>query len=604
MSQPIEISVEDLRVCGWEELLNSSPSHECSRYAEVLCAAGQSEQDSQRAAALILLGNATTMMLKPGAEYANQPLAARAVMNGRRSAIPSDFTQTELDALRDLAPEIADPELQARVSDLVWITTRHFPSAQIAMPAYLRAARTLADEGNWAATIIRLERSLRLAVTLRQRDSNSSSYKDVIDYVDHLLKQPDFLAGKHGGLVERLMRLLLEFSEGDPTLYVKLSNDLALKAEQAQDWLQARGFWTLNALWHDRLDDAGGTRSARLRAAHSFERAADRALSGTPQDHGSAVAYLDDALQDMRRLGEAAEAQRLHAKLLEQQALMVGQMVRFSSEAPDMSKHIQAAQNAIKGKGLHDAILELASMVPTMTEAEAVSAADDIARETPFLHSITSSAINEYGRTIAQRPSRNSDSADAVAEAVQADAVDHAAGYFRLHYSVVGESARKQLILEHHVASEDLLFVLLGNPFVDQGRAMLIARGLQTGLLGDFASALHILIPQLEHSLRHVLTQAGVITSGHDDPTGIQDDHNINKLLYREELKSLFSDNLVFSMRVALVERWGYNLRNRLAHGLLDESDCYSDAARYVWGLALHFYCLPALIGRRDSARE
>lgn len=600
MSNLIETSVGDLSSCGWNELVSSSKSHDCISYSEIFFAAGTNEDDSQRAAALILLGHSTTMMLKSGAEHANQPFAARSVTSDGRSAIPSDFTQAELNALSELAPEITNPELQARISDLVWITTKHYPAAQIAMPAYLRAAKALVHEGKWSGAINRLERSLRLAAMLGKRES--SDYSESIDYVNHLLSRSDLLDDKHFGAFERLMKLLQEFGEGDAHAYSLQTSNFALAAEQSQDWLQARGYWMLNALWCDRLGDEGGTKSARLRAARTFEQEADRALGGASPNHGTAVAYLDDALQDMRRLGELAEAERLHAKLLKQQALLSSQLVHFSSEVPDMTDQIKAARDAIKGRTLSNAIIELASMVATMTEAQAISEANEIAQQTPFLHSISSSAMNEYGRTVAQRPSRYSVSADEAAAAIYADAVNHAAKYFGLHNSVIVESARQQLLREHHLALEDLSFIVKDNPFINRSRTMLIARGLQAGLLGDFSIALHLLLPQLEHSLRHTLAQAGVITSGFDDPTGIQDEHNINSLLYREELKSIFGDNLTFSMKVALVEQWGYNLRNRMAHGLLDESDCFSAAARYAWGLTLRFYCLPALIARRDSS--
>jgi len=208
------------------------------------------------------------MILKSGAEYADQPLVAQAVMDGRRTAIPSDFTKVELIALRAFAPEITDSELQARISDLVWVTTRHFASASIAILAYLQAARILVDEGKWAVAIKRLERALRLSTKLRQNDS--SSHVDLINYINQLLGRSDLNDGKHFGRVERLMTLLLEFDEGDSLTYSHQSSTLALAAEQAQDWLQARDYWMLNARWCHRLGDEGGTKAARLRKCSHF----------------------------------------------------------------------------------------------------------------------------------------------------------------------------------------------------------------------------------------------------------------------------------------------------------------------------------------------
>ncbi len=597
MNEHDNVSLEALQNCGWQGILASAGSHDCRRYAEVFLDAAVSEQDSHSAQALELLGHTATMMLKSGAENADHPLVAQAVMSGWRSSIPSDFSEAELIALRQFANEITDYELQARVADLVWITTKHFPSAQLAISAYLQSSRVLVEEQHWKAAINRLERAIRLATKLRQNDS--PIYVELIDYACQLLTRTDISFGS----IELLMKLLLEFGAGDPGIYINQTNKLALSAEEAEDWTQARELWLINAMWHDRNGDYVQTKSSRLHAARALERAADQALSKSPPNHGTAVAYLDDAVQDMRRLGETAETTRLHARLLEQQAHMTSELVHFEGESLNVNEQILEAQQAVKGRSTTDSLIELSSMVPTLTRMDAVSAADNIAQATPFLHSITSSAINEYGRTIAQRPSRNSDSPSEIEEARHADAVDYAADYLRMSNRVSVEFARQQLLQEHFVKAEDFVNFLMGNPFVDRGREVLIARGLHAGLVGDFALAIHLLIPQIEHSLRKVLNQAGAITSGLDDPTGIQDENNINSLLYREELKLLLGDRLLFSMKVAMVERWGLNLRNRMAHGLLSESDCYSDAARYVWSLSLHFYLLPVLVQHRGSSR-
>ena len=80
----------------------------------------------------------------------------------------------------------------------------------------------------------------------------------------------------------------------------------------------------------------------------------------------------------------------------------------------------------------------------------------------------------------------------------------------------------------------DFIRLLLNNPLVPLGREWIIARGLYAGVSGDFLTAVHFLIPQLEASLRYLLSQSQVITSGFDDE-GIQDEYNINRLLSASE---------------------------------------------------------------------
>ncbi len=54
-------------------------------------------------------------------------------------------------------------------------------------------------------------------------------------------------------------------------------------------------------------------------------------------------------------------------------------------------------------------------------------------------------------------------------------------------------------------------------------------------------------------------------------------------------------------MRGLLVERFGANLRNDMAHGLLDHDSFYLPSACYLWWLALRLYSLPVLAKLRSD---
>src|ERR1035441_2701303 len=60
---------------------------------------------------------------------------------------------------------------------------------------------------------------------------------------------------------------------------------------------------------------------------------------------------------------------------------------------------------------------------------------------------------------------------------------------------------------EHFLVREDLLFLVENNPFIPPGHEGLFLRGLHAGITGDLLVALHLLIPQIENSIRYVLSQ-------------------------------------------------------------------------------------------------
>ena len=86
---------------------------------------------------------------------------------------------------------------------------------------------------------------------------------------------------------------------------------------------------------------------------------------------------------------------------------------------------------------------------------------------------------------------------------------------FRRQIAVSGtiEPARRTIIAEHPVEERDLLLLAEYSPFVPPGYEQIFALGFARFFCGDYISALHILVPQLENSLRYVLKQTAIDTS-------------------------------------------------------------------------------------------
>ena len=53
-------------------------------------------------------------------------------------------------------------------------------------------------------------------------------------------------------------------------------------------------------------------------------------------------------------------------------------------------------------------------------------------------------------------------------------------------------------------------------------------------------------------------------------------------------MKDVLGEDLVFDLRGILIERFGHNLRNESAHGLMPEAAFYDASSVYLWWLLLH----------------
>ncbi len=145
------------------------------------------------------------------------------------------------------------------------------------------------------------------------------------------------------------------------------------------------------------------------------------------------------------------------------------------------------------------------------------------------------------------------------------------------------EPSWSALSAQHPLNIADFTFLANESPAVPSGRQSLVARGLHYGYNGDFLTAAHLLIPQLENIIRMKLIAAGVSTSTIDD--GIEAEKGLSALMKGDEVEAVFDPDIVFEIRALFCSSHGPNLRNELAHGLANDNHINSVSSFYAWWL-------------------
>ena len=142
------------------------------------------------------------------------------------------------------------------------------------------------------------------------------------------------------------------------------------------------------------------------------------------------------------------------------------------------------------------------------------------------------------------------------------------------------------LILGLDAIALDFIELARQSPIVPIGRETLFGKALSLGFNQDFAASIHILAPQIEHMVRFRLQYAGVTTT-HLDQEGIETEVGLSILIDIPETKVIFGENLAYELKALFCDPLGPNLRNYVAHGLLDDQHSNSVDAVYAWWLAL-----------------
>jgi hypothetical protein len=159
---------------------------------------------------------------------------------------------------------------------------------------------------------------------------------------------------------------------------------------------------------------------------------------------------------------------------------------------------------------------------------------------------------------------------------------------------------RRQIILEHAVSAADIHQLLQYSPLVPAGRELLYTEGLLAGFYGDTMKAAHYLILQLEHSIRALLQRRGVRVSTYDQQ-GLQKELNLNNLLWFPELTEMLGEDLVFALQCLLIEKFGADLRNKMAHGLMNSGEFFTGHVTFFWWLCLRMCVMPVILRAREE---
>ncbi|EPU1137843.1 DUF4209 domain-containing protein, partial [Acinetobacter baumannii] len=130
--------------------------------------------------------------------------------------------------------------------------------------------------------------------------------------------------------------------------------------------------------------------------------------------------------------------------------------------------------------------------------------------------------------------------------------------------------ALDQISSEFRFSKDLLRMICMEAPIVPRDRINLITDALWYGFEYEFAAAIHLICPQLEYMVRMLLKAQGVNTINYDD--GIANEVGLSNLLGpdRPQAKEILGKNLFFEMECIFTKPLGFNLRNNIAHGLLN----------------------------------
>lgn len=587
----ILLTAESFKNSDWRSVVENSQGKECWQYAIQFIALTEGNRlshDYEKLLAHQLLYE--LCKLPPCFDSQSKPFQK----NGYDGfEVISSLCQEYIDALSNCLEEIDDAELQSRIADVVWIRTRNHKVAKIAVDAYLSSSEYLAQVNNPTTVSSRVERAIQIAAGLGKKgDLYKNSKIRIEGLIDQWLQQDRHPCTK-------ILSICGDHSIGDPLKWADLSFSLASHFSSYPQWDIYRKYLELAAKFYAKCQIFDKEKAILRASAESYLAEVEEIQLSPQVDHFSIVNLLKKAkkafaVKDLFT-PEEIECQKFSEKIVAHQKLSALSLSGYGLELPSIGENTEKAIKLVKGKSFHDAILSIATFLNPMS-VEELKRLLQISGNSLF--PITpKSLINRQGRIIGQSSPIFSDNSQEEDIVKRNELLKHLNFNLNFHQARIVQEYLypiiQQINSEHFVRLEDWIPILGNNPVVPSGREAIYAMGLQSGLNGNWIESVHLLVPQLENSIRYILANHGVITFrwGSDN----EDDFPLSKILYQEEVKKIFGEDLTFHLKCLLLERFGSNLRNVIAHGLADIDFLISWRSIYLWWICLYILCSPRI---------
>ena len=597
--EPISQNTDDLKLtskdfaeCGWKTFLSECKGDSYSTISQAFFdASNKADLEGRKGhgKALWLIAQACSMMLTPSDR--NAPFKPAFIFEGKRSGIPEDFVQFGLSHFENILSDIESPRMKARVADLLWIvrTPRDRKFAIEAIDAYklvpLTGESWPADALDCWSRATSLARALGTGAGSRLSELET----DVLNLIESATSGDLFFASK-------LADLLKTNSLGhDQALQVaeKLET-LANELQQVGNHYAGRAYFKDASLWFMEAGEEEKSIEMLVQQAETWVLEAKARLSSDDPSNLVAADFYQDAIQVYRTIPRKhREKHQVDQRMQEIRQLLeeaskhsTREMSSIEGPAIDLSEFLETTRKLVTNKPTIEALGAFANS-HRIDAAKLLESAREGLSRSPLRALVSMTMMTHDGRVGARTYGMSGQTpSDRNEETVEAEAI-------HLHYETNVRLAAEIILYglqilaqEHRMTEHDFVRLARYSTAVPPEREMLFGKGLYLGFNGDFATAIHLLAPQIEHAVRFQLKLRDVTTTALNGE-GIETENGLSALIDIPQVKEIFGDDTTFEIKALFCSPYGANLRNNVAHGLLNDSECYSTHSVYAWWFAL-----------------
>lgn len=460
--------------------------------------------------------------------------------------------------------------MKARYLGLVWEfsekVTGKKPEYKIAQE-YCKALIMVAKEKNHkfeTKIIDKLERALSIATLLNNRMLISEVKQAILDY-EFSLNPDDNKAGLWGFSFDFLIfNKKVDLSEDEERIIVENLEHRLDRLKNGDPWICENAAARLARYYRSKGLNQDCSRVIGT-LGEKFEEAASKSPSLVAQsllEHIHKVYSQFERHQDKERIMTTIRS--------------IGKEINKDMKHIEHSSSIDGDEfrkyiNLMTDGNLHDVLFRIAiQYIPRHDDVK--TQVFELAKEYPLKFLFKTRIIDAHGRVVATIGGLNDDlDGNIVRQMYQNICISQ----------IFLASVFSELIRKFNLNSNDLIEYLFSSPVFFDNQRDILFNGIQKYFDHEYMIASHLIIPQIEATIRNFVELAGGIVLKPSRVGGFQL-KTLDDLLRCEEFINTYGEDISFYFRVVLTDQRGWNMRNNICHGFFQPSEFSANAAEQL----------------------
>ena len=332
--------------------------------------------------------------------------------------------------------------------------------------------------------------------------------------------------------------------------------------------------------------DNAKVKALRWRIVKLLEKQADALDWEKSSNAFHIINFIQKAMNVLSKINDSeskSERKRLAKRIEPVKELSLKEMKCISSGSFDISPAIESFKKEIDNLSFEEAIIAL------MFHSNPIglqSCAKNLSERGAISDMFASNILDSKGRTICVVPGLLGASDEDKMHCYEHEAMKHNQLMSQAFYS----NYLKLFNKKHTVTKDNIRFILEDNLFIPEERIDSFIIGVVSGFNFDFITALPILMPQVENSIRLIAEELGAVVykTAYD---GSVECLSLESILDLPEIKNAFEEDFIFNLRVHYTSKFGFAMRSNVGHGLEDDILLNSYNGLAVWWYTFRLCC-------------